>query len=336
MTTTNAPPALLRYFENKNVLITGGLGFIGSNLAIALVRLGANVTIQDSLSPTHGGNKHNIFPIEQQVKLVLHSCNEFDTLRQSVANADVIYHLAGQTSHSDSMKTPIDDVEANVFATVNLLEACKQENNQAKIVFTSTRQVYGKPKFLPVDENHELDAIDVNAINKMASEQYLKLYFNLFKIKSTILRITNTYGPRIKLSGNNQGFLGIFLRQALLGEEIFIYGDGTQLRDFLYVNDAVDALLWSPISNPCESEIYNIGSNAVMSIKDFLSVLSKIIPLDCRIVDFPSDRLAIDIGDYYSDFSKFKKNTNWHPNTSVELGLSETIEYYQEHIDYYV
>ncbi|MEL7637903.1 MAG: NAD-dependent epimerase/dehydratase family protein, partial [Anaerolineaceae bacterium] len=230
-------------FEGKRVLITGGLGFIGSNLAIKLVELGAIVTLVDSLIPTYGGNLWNVEPIKDKVRINISDVRDPFAMKYLVSGQDFLFNLAGQTSHIDSMQDPATDLAINVQAQLHILEACRHHNPEVKIVFASTRQVYGRPQQIPVKEDHPLSPVDINGVHKLAAEQYHRLFNNIYGVRAVILRLTNTYGPRMRVVDARQTFLGIWIRRLLEGEPILIYGDGKQLRDYNYVDDVVDALL---------------------------------------------------------------------------------------------
>lgn len=231
------------FYRNKRALITGGLGFIGSNLALRLVELGADVTLIDSMLPAYGATLANIEPIRDRVHVNFSDVRDPHSMRHLIRERDLIFSLAGQVSHSESMRDPMTDLEINCRSQLTLLECCRHGNPGAKIVFASTRQLYGRPQYLPVDEDHPVVPVDVNGINKLAAEKYYSLYHDVHGLPTVSLRLTNTYGPRMELANDSKGFVGVFIRKALLGETIRIYGTGQQRRDFNYVSDVVDALL---------------------------------------------------------------------------------------------
>lgn len=318
-------------FRGSNVLITGGLGFIGSNLAIRLVKAGADVTVLDSLIPEHGGNLFNISPVEKKLKLNISDMRDESSLQVIVRNRDYIFHLAGQVSHGDSMRDPELDLAVNCVSTINLLEACRRHNPGARLVYTSTRQVYGMARRLPVTEDHPTLPIDVNGINKLAAEYYHLLYHRTYGIPSVVLRLTNTYGPRQQIMNDRQGFIGIFIRQALQGETIRVFGTGRQLRDFNYVEDVVAAILLAAATEQCHGKVFNLGSASRHSILELIEILGRHCPVKCRIVPFPKDKAIIDIGDYYGDFSRFRLATGWTPKIDLLRGMGETLRYYRKH-----
>ena len=323
-------------FKGKKCLITGGLGFIGSNLAIKLVELGAEVTIIDSMIPEYGGNLFNIEPVKDKVKINFSDMRDAHTLPYLLEKNELIFNLAGQVSHMDSMKDPLTDLDINVRAQIYLLEACRQYNPDAVIVYTSTRQFYGRPQHMPVSEDHPLRPVDTNGINKLAGEQYHILYHKVYGLKTTALRLTNTYGPRQLIKNPRQGFIGWFIRHVVCDELIEIYGDGSQIRDLTYVDDAVDALTTAAENPKCYGDIFNLGGEKI-SLKELADLMISIAGRSsCKLVPFPEERKKIDIGDFYSDYSKFNKLTGWTPRTPLKEGLEHTIGYYETHKEKYL
>ena len=318
-------------FEDKNVLITGGLGFIGSNLAHRLVPLGAHITLVDSLIPDYGGNMFNIEGIEKDVRVNIADVRDEHSMNYLVRNQHYLFNLAGQVSHLDSMIDPYTDLEINCRSQLSILEACRKNNRAVKIVYSGTRQIYGKPDYLPVDEKHPLHPTDVNGINQMAGEWYHILYNNVYGIRATSLRLTNTYGPRQLMKHNKQGFIPWFIRQILDGEEVKLFGDGKQLRDMNYVDDVVDALLLAAAKEASNGEICNLASDDPISLLDFVKLLIELNGGGSyAIVPFPEERKRIDIGDFYGDYSKIKHGLGWEPKTPLREGLSRTLAYYKE------
>ena len=326
----------MKSYSGKQILITGGLGFIGSNLARSLVTHGAIVTLVDSLFPKYGGNTFNIDDIQNQV--VVNVCDVRDSyaMEHLIRGKDYLFNLAGQTSHIDSMTDPHTDLDINAVAQLSILEVCRKTNPEIKIVFASTRQIYGKPDYLPVDEKHPIRPVDVNGINKLAGEWYHLLYNNVYGLRACALRLTNTYGPRMRVKDARQTFLGIWVRLLIEGRPIKVFGDGLQLRDFNYVDDCVEALLLAGASDQANGKVYNLGGSEVIGLKD----LAKIMVNLCHggsfeLAPFPSERKAIDIGDYYSDFSLITKELGWTPKIDLKDGLELTLNYYREHFSHY-
>jgi UDP-glucose 4-epimerase len=325
------------FYRGRRVMITGGLGFIGSNLAHQLVDLGAQVLLVDSLIPDYGGNRFNIDGIEDRVEVNLADIRQQSTMKLLVKDRDVIFNLAGQVSHIDSMRDPYADLEINCRSQLTILEACRYNNPGVKVVFAGTRQVYGRPDSLPVDETHLVRPTDVNGINKAAGEYYHLVYNNVFQVRACSLRLTNVYGPRQLIRHNRQGFIGWFLRQVVEDGTIQIYGDGSQLRDFVYVDDAADAFLRAAADDACNGEVFNVGGDQPISHRDLTTMLVDVAGAGrVRYVEWPAEKKAIDIGDFYADSSKFRKLTGWAPSVGLRDGLSRTISYYRQHFDRYV
>jgi len=324
------------WYLGRSVLITGGLGFIGSSLAIRMVALGAKVTLIDAMIPEFGGNWKNIEPIREQVRIFQDDMRNFQALSQIVKGQEAIFHLAGQVSHGDSMREPLTDLGVNCVSTMNLVEACRVHNPGARIVYTSTRQVYGTPQTLPVKEDHPVLPVDVNGINKLAAEYYHLLYHRVYDVKSTVLRLTNTYGPRLQIQNDRQGFIGVFLKRCLSGKEIQIFGDGMQVRDFNYVDDVVDALVLSLLHDKCFGHVFNLGSTDRYGLLKFVQTLSTLTDVTYKLVPFPADKKLIDIGDYYGDYDAFSAVTGWQPKTNLREGLAKTLAFYQAHRTHYL
>lgn len=323
-------------YAGKKVVVTGGLGFIGSNLAIRLVQLGANVTIVDSLIPTHGGDVRNLTPVASRLHVHFVDLRDQTRLRPIVRGQDIVFHLAGQVSHGDSMREPELDLAVNCQATICLLEACRYENPGVRLVYTSTRQVYGRPLRLPVDEEHPTIPVDVNGIDKLAAEYYHLLYDRTYDLASVVLRLTNTYGPRQQIKNDRQGFTGIFLLHALRGERIQIYGNGEQRRDFNHVDDVVEALLLAATTDACRGRIFNLGAESPHSLNEFTGILARLLDIRVEHIPFPADRRLIDIGDYYGDWSLFARATAWRPRVDLQDGLHRTLAFFREHANVYL
>ena len=324
------------YFSEKKVLITGGLGFIGSTLAGRLVTLGAEVTVIDSLIPEYGGNLFNIEPFRDRVRVNISDVRDAFSMEHLVRNADLLFNLAGQTSHLDSMLNPLPDLEINCRAQLAILEACRLGNPGIKVVFASTRQIYGRPQRLPVTEDHPLSPVDVNGINKLAGEQYHLLYHRVHGIATTALRLTNTIGPRMRVKDARQTFVGVWVRQLLEGQPIDVW-DGTQLRDFTDVEDAVDAFLVVAESPEANGRVYNLGGQEVIDLKRLADLLIEINGTGSySLRAYPTERHAIDIGDYYGDYSRIRNELGWKPKTPLRDTVTAMLSYYREHISHYV
>ena len=329
-----------------NVLITGGLGFIGSNLALALADEGQPSTLVDSLNPSYGGNLRNLAPstADPSLRINISDVRDQHSLQVLLRGAHVLYNLAGQTSHMDSMADPFTDLDINARAQLSILEVCRQVAPQVRIVLASTRQIYGRPHYLPVDEAHPHQPVDVNGINKLAGEQYHLLYSEVYGIRSTVLRLTNTYGPRMRIKDARQTFLGVWIRNLLQGQPFEVWG-GEQLRDYTYVDDCVSALQLAASSDAAIGEIYNLGGcGEPVSLLETAETLVAAardleIPLAAEpfvVRDYPAERKKIDIGDYYADYSKIRQQLGWEPKVSLREGLKRTLAYYATELEHYL
>jgi UDP-glucose 4-epimerase len=329
-------PTTIESWQGRRVLITGGLGFIGSNLAIRLVELGADVAVVDSLIPGYGGNRFNVGPVVDRVDVNISDIRDEYSLPQLLEGRDVVFNLAGQVSHIDSMERPRDDLEINCAAQLSLLEAVRRVSPAARVVFAGSRQQYGRPRFLPLTEDHPLHPIDVNGINKTAGESYHLLYHEVYGLETASLRLTNTYGPRMLMEHARQGFIAWFVRQAVEGEQIQIFGDGSQLRDFNYVDDVVDAFLRVGASGHAVGRVYNLGHPEPVSLRELTEVLLDVAGEGSyTLVPFPEDRARIDIGSVYADSSRIREELGWEPRVPLRDGLARMVEYYREHRDRY-
>ena len=323
-------------FENKKVLITGGCGLIGSNLARKLLKLGANVTIVDSMLEIYGGNYSNISDIRNELILNISDIRDEYSITHLINGKDYLFNLAAQTSHVDSMQNPQIDLDINVKSQLSILECVRKINPKIRIVFASTRQIYGKPNYLPVDEKHSIIPVDINGIHKLAGEGYHQLYHSVYGIASTCLRLTNTYGPGMRVKDARQTFLGIWMKQVISDEVIKVFGDGEQRRDFNYVDDVVEALILSSLNKDAIGKIYNLGSNEVIKLKDLANDLIKINGNGkWELVPFPDERKAIDIGDYYGNWDKIRNELNWEPQIGLSVGLEKTLDYYKKYKNSY-
>lgn len=325
-----------RVFAGRRVLITGGLGFIGSNLARELVRLGARVTVVDALIPEYGGNRRNLAGLASRVKIHVADVRDRARLPALLRGQDYLFNLAGQTSHMDSMTDPDTDLEINCRAQLSILEACRRHNPGLRVVFASTRQIYGRPEYLPVDERHPLCPVDVNGINKLAGEQYHLLYSEVHGIRSTVLRLTNTIGPRMRVKDARQTFLGVWIKHVLSGEPFEVWGGG-QLRDFTYVDDAVEAFLLAAATPGAEGGVFNLGGPGRVSLRELADLVVDAAGGGRYVVRaFPRDRRKIDIGDYFADDRRFRKLTGWKPRTSLREAVGRTVEFFRAELPHYL
>lgn len=319
------PPDL---FRGRRVLITGGLGFIGSSLAWRLAAEGAEVTLVDSLVPECGGNPANIAGLEGQVQVCRTEIREAEDLRPLLDGAEYLFELAGRSGHLDSMQDPLADLDSNCRAQLATLEACKLYNRELKVVFTSTRQLYGRPEYLPVDEAHPTRPVDVNGVHKLAAEAYHRLYCEVYGLRTTVLRLTNTYGPRMRIRDGRQNFLGLWMRRLLEGKPFEVWGGG-QIRDFSYAEDVVDALILAASRANTDGQAYNLGGERC-SLRDAAQLLVEILPrAEFKVCPFPEERKGIDIGDYYADDRRFRTATGWEPRVPLRTGLTRTLSFFQ-------
>lgn len=323
-------------FQGRSVLVTGGAGFIGSNLVRRLVDLGARVTVVDSLLPEYGGNLFNLEGYRERIWLSVTDVRDANALAYLTRGQEIIFSLAGQVSHQDSMTDPITDLDINCRSQASLLEVCRQHNPGARLILTSTRQVYGRPRYLPVDEDHPLQPVDVNGINKLAGERYHMLYHEVHGMWTCVLRLTNTYGPRQLIKHAHQGFIAWFIHQALQAGTIQLYGDGQQQRDLTYIDDVVEALLLASVNDAADGQIFNLGGEP-SSLLDLARLICELCPpTQYTLAPFPEERRRIDIGSYVANFAKIRDALGWSPRVGLRDGLAKTLDYYRRFRDHYV
>lgn len=324
-------------FAGRRTLVTGGLGFIGSNLARRLVELGADVTVIDALVPGYGGNLFNVEEVRDRIHLIVDDVRDAPAIEACVENRDYIFNLVGQVSHTDSMSEPELDLENNCRAPLAVLEACRRANRSARVVYSSTRQIYGRPERVPVDESHPCRPVDVNGIHKWTAEQYHRLYDEVYGIAAVVLRLSNTFGPGVLVKHPRQGFIGWFLRKVVEGGEIELMGDGSQLRDMNYVDDVVDALLLAAAAPTARGRTYNLGAPAAVSLGYLARRMVEIAGKgSIRHVPFPPERKRIDVGSVTIDWSRIRNELGWSPGVAVDDGLARSIRYYEQHLDRYL
>ena len=323
-------------FDRAQVVVTGGLGFIGSTLAAKLVALGSRVLLIDSLLPNYGGNRFNIAGIADRVRVEIADIRDTARMRTLLQGCDYLFNLAGQTSHLDSMHDPVTDLEINCLAQLTLLEACRAVCPKAVVVFASTRQIYGRPDYLPVDEKHLLHPVDVNGVNKMAGEAYHILYHDVYGIEATALRLTNTYGPRMRIKDARQTFVGVWLKAVLEGKPFEVWG-GEQKRDFTYVDDAVDAFLIAALTPETKGKVFNLGGERPVSLEQLAELLVAANGSGSFARhEFPAERRRIDIGDYYAADKLFRDVAGWQHSVPIEEGLKRSLAYFRENGRHYV
>ena len=327
----------LESYSGTRALVTGGLGFIGSHLAARLVELGAEVTIVDSLIPEYGGNEYNVREIRDRVRVNYSDIRDPWSIRYLVQRQDLVFNLAGQVSHMDSMQDPETDLDINCKSQLSLLEACRSNNPDVRIVFAASRQQYGRPQFVPVTEDHPMVPVDVNGINLIAGESYHLLYNDVYGIRATSLRLTNTYGPHLLMKHGRQGFITVFIRRALEGEDLQVFGDGAQLRDFTYVSDVVDAFLAVALAEEAYGKAFNVGGMKPVSLLEVAELCQRLAGAGGTIqaVPWPDARKKIDIGSIYVDHARLAEATGWEPTVGLEEGLARTFAFYRAHGDHY-
>jgi len=329
----------------RRCVVTGGLGFIGSNLALALAASGAEVTVIDARVERHGANPANLVPdgehTDADTRISVVDANIGDTddpgVRAAATAADVVFNLAGQVSHVDSMDDPLFDLGVNTASQFKFLELLRHENATAKVVYTSTRQIFGKPRYLPVDEDHPVAPVDVNGITKYATEQLHLLYHDVYGLPASAVRLTNVFGPRQRLRDDLQGFLPIFVRRALADDAISVFGDGEQQRDCLYVDDVVECLLLAATAPDAPGQIFNVGNDERLSLGAIAdAVVAAAGSGRAEHVPWPPDRDAIDIGSYFGDSSKAKRILGWEPRTTFADGIARTLAFYRARAPWYL
>lgn len=325
-------------YDGRTILITGGLGFIGSNLAMRLAQSSrAEIRIIDSLHPSCGGNPINLDGIARPVQVHMFDLREASKLREVLTGVDIIFNLAGHVSHLGSMRNPLQDLGGNAEAHLSLLESCRAVDPRVRIVYSSTRQLYGRPLHLPVDEMHPVVPVDINGVNKYAAEMYHRIYFKVHGIQTCALRLTNTYGPRQLIRSASQGFIGWFFHQVLCNEEIVLYGDGKQVRDLVYVDCVADALLLAGTSPDSPGKVYNLGGGTPITLLDLAELMIAISGKGrYRFVPFPEKKRKIDIGNYYGSFSRIQEELGWSPQVSLQDGIRRTLDFFEQRWPAYI
>lgn len=318
--------------KDKRVLVTGGLGFIGSNLSARLVELGAKVTIVDNMMPRLGGNLLNVKEIMEQVHINFSDVRDAHSMDYLVKGQEVIFHLAGQVNHVDSIRNPIQDLDINCRGTLVLLESCRKYNREAKIIFAGTRGEYGASVKLPVAEDHPTNPKGIYAVTNLSAEKMVLVYHDVHQIPGACLRITNTYGPRHQMAHDEYGVVNWFIRKAIDGEAIPVFGDGRILRDFLFVDDAVECFLSVADCPRAFGEVFNVGTGIPYS---FIDLGKKIVEIagtgKTAFTEFTKERKEVEPGDYYTDISKIERVVGWKPRTPLDEGLRKTIQFYRKH-----
>lgn len=325
------------WYRDRKVLVTGGMGFIGSHLAEQLVALGAHVTVVDSLIPEYGGNEFNIRTVEDRIRVSITDIRDRYGMAYLLRDQECVFNLAGQVSHIDSMTDPMTDLEINCRAQLELMEALRTTSTGTRVVYASTRQIYGRPLYLPVDESHPLNPTDVNGVNKHAGEQYHLLYAHVYGLPTVSLRLTNTYGPRQLMRHGRQGFIPVFIRAAIEDRAITLFGGGSQRRDANYVDDVVDAFLRAgAAADRLSGRVFNVGASPSFTLREFTEMLIGIVGSG-RIedADWPTEKARIDIGDFEADHSRITAELGWQPLVGLAEGVTRTVDFYREHGERY-
>lgn len=316
-------------YSGRRVLVTGGLGFIGSNLALALRATGAKVVVIDSLVPGCGGAMANLEGAERDIHVEQVDIADRERVPAILRETDVIFNLASEISHSADPAEATRDLQLNVSSQLSFLNHCALHAPGKRVVYTSTRQVYGPPQYLPVDERHPVEPIDFNGVHKQAAVHYHLLMTRMGSIDAVVLNLTNIYGPRIALGVPGQGFLAHYLAQALNGNPLRIYGDGNQTRDPLFVNDAVDAILIAGLTPLSEHRVFNIGHPEAWKLREIAELVSNVASLaPPQLCPFPENRRIIDIGSYSTDTRLAHSVLGWQASTRLADGIRRTLQFY--------
>jgi len=314
------------------VLITGGAGMIGSTIAHLAVAQGAQVSILDAMLPLYGGNRFNLRGILDEVRFIEGDIRDLDLMRRVVPGCDYIFSLAGQVSYVDSNTEPLLDLDINCKGHLQVLEACRRENPQAKLLFASSRFVYGRIEYNPVDENHPFNCLSIYGIHKLAGEKYYRFYHEAYGLKTVSVRIANPYGPRQQMKHSKYGIVNWFIRLALDGQPLTVFGDGQQHRDYIYNKDLAEGCIALMLSPETEGQVYNLGSGAAVPFIEMARLVAAAVPgTELRQVAWPQDRYFVETGDYLSDITRITAATGWRPKTTHKDGIERTVAYYREH-----
>jgi len=326
----------MKNISGAKILITGGMGFIGSNLAEKLVENGARVTILDAMIAPYGGNEFNLERFRSKIDLIEGDIRSEEAVKKAVNGKDLVFHLAGQTGRIISMEDPVLDTEINCLGTLNILDAIRKEVNKPKIIFAGSRGVIGKPNYLPVDEKHQENPKDIYGINKLTAERYCFLFGSDYGFRATSLRLNNVYGPKCQIKSNHYGTLNLFVAYALQGKVLPIYGDGKQTRDYIYISDVVDAFV-KAMSPKADGQFFFVGTGKATSLIDIVKMIKKKIPsTKSEICPFPEALKSVDFPDFYSTSEKIEKVLSWKPVVSLEDGIKKTADFYKKHLKHYL
>lgn len=324
-------------YRGKRVLITGGLGFIGSNTAQKLVHYGARITIVDSLHPLYGGNLTNVAEIRDEVTLHVGDYRDQSLMKPLVRDTDIIFNLAGQVSYIDSSRIPFEDLDLNCRGTLQLLELCRELNPEVRVVFASSRLVLGKILSQPVREDHPTEPLSLYGVHKLAAEKYHRVYAAGYGIRTVVLRITNPYGERQQLKHGKYSLPGWFMRLVLEGKPITIFGDGSQLRDYLYATDLADAFLAVGLSDAPPGELFNCGVGRSVAFREMAETVVRVVGKGTiEYVPWPGDYERVETGDVNFDVGKLRGMTGWNPSVSLAEGIERMYRYFATRLPLYL
>jgi UDP-glucose 4-epimerase len=319
-------------FAGRKALVTGGMGFIGSNLAIELARAGAEVTVVDAMIPGYGGNLFNVAPVRDAVTLNFADIRDANTMNYLIRGQDFVFHLAGQVDHVLSLTDPFPDIDMNIRGTAVVMEACKKHNPGARVIYTGTRGQYGPAVKLPVDETAPTSPKGIYEISRLSAEKIVQVYHDIHGVRSVLLRLTNVYGERAQMRHSRYGVVNWFVRLAIDGDAIQVFGDGSILRDYLYVGDCVRALLQCAASDAAYGEVFNVGVDRPTTFVELAETLIAVAGSGSwQFAPFSPERKAQEPGDYYSDIGKIRRLVGWSPTVGLEEGLRRTVDYYRRH-----
>ena len=330
MTTSPTP-----FFAGTRALVTGGAGFIGSNLAIELAARGADVTVVDAMIPGYGGNEFNLEPVRGKVAVHHRDIRDARAMNELVRRQDFVFHLAGQVDHVLSLTDPFPDIDMNIKGTAVVMEAVKHHNPKARVIYTGTRGQYGPAVTLPVGEDAPTNPRGIYEISNLTAEKIIEVYDEVHGIASVLLRLTNIYGPRAQMKHSRYGVVNWFVRVALDGKPLQVFGDGTIKRDFLFVDDCIEAILLSAADESARREILNVGDDHATTFRELAEKLARLTGATWSFAPFSAERKAQEPGDFVSDISKIRRLLGWSPRTSLEAGLTRTLDYYRRYKDRY-
>lgn len=322
--------------QGQRVLITGGLGFIGSNLARRCLDLGADVTVYDCLDPKSGGNMYNVHDIQDDLHIILNDIRNFEGISACIMNKDILFNCAAYTSHPNSMKEPLIDIEVNCKGTINLLEAARRFNPALTFIHIGTSTQIGRMQCNPVDENHPEFPVDIYSANKTASEKYVLVYGRAYKMHTTVVRLANVFGPRSNIRTPDFGFMNYFIGLALQGKELTVFGRGAQLRNISYVEDCVNALILASQSDQDTGQVFFAVSDRQYTVTEIAQAITQVMGGTVRFVEWPREREAIEIGDAVISNAKIRSVLNWSPRYNLESGLEKTRDYFRSCLQYYL